>query len=302
MFSVIIPLYNKADYIAKSISSVLNQTFTDFELIIVDDGSTDNSLEIVESFNDERIKIFTQKNSGVSVARNNGVKNAKYDYIAFLDADDWWNDSFLQEMNLLIQESPDAVLYGSNYKLVTNGKEISKINITNFENGYINYFELFLLNKESPIWTSAVCIKKYCFLQEKGFKPNLKCGEDQEFWMRIACKYKIAYINKFLAFYNQDIDIQNRAITKIFHKENYYIFHLYDIEPFEKDNNLLKALLDFLKIRRLKQYHIIGMYKDELNEILNGVDRINYPLSLRLFYIVPPYILRILKKIKNFRF
>ena len=110
MFSVIIPLYNKAAYIEKAINSVLAQNFKEFELIIVNDGSTDDSfskltvicnrlsVENPEIFN--KIKIVQQENQGVSTARNNGVKIAKYDYIAFLDADDWWESTFLEEMKM----------------------------------------------------------------------------------------------------------------------------------------------------------------------------------------------------------
>ena len=95
MFTVVIPLYNKANYIEKAINSVLNQTFTEFEIIVVNDGSTDESLEKIGHFKDARLKIINQENAGVSTARNNGVKEAKYDYVAFLVADDWWDEHFL---------------------------------------------------------------------------------------------------------------------------------------------------------------------------------------------------------------
>ena len=107
MFSVIIPLYNKALYVEKAVRSVWSQTYRDFELIIVDDGSTDGSLSVVESLCSElsqtdlkaKFNIVSQKNSGVSTARNNGVKSARYPYICFLDADDWWEPTFLAEMS-----------------------------------------------------------------------------------------------------------------------------------------------------------------------------------------------------------
>lgn len=101
MFSVIIPLYNKSQYVEKAIRSVSVQTFQEFELIVVNDGSVDNGVEIVESLFQKLTapsggwSIKTQSNSGVSTARNNGVKSAKYNYIAFLDADDWWEPDFL---------------------------------------------------------------------------------------------------------------------------------------------------------------------------------------------------------------
>ena len=92
------PLYNKQDYILKCVSSILSQTYSQFELIVINDGSTDNSLSEIDKLTDQRLRIISQANAGVSTARNNGVKEARYDYIAFIDADDWWDKNFLEEM------------------------------------------------------------------------------------------------------------------------------------------------------------------------------------------------------------
>jgi glycosyltransferase involved in cell wall biosynthesis len=125
MFSIIIPLYNKALYIAKAIQSVAAQTYQEFELIVIDDGSKDESLEKLRVTSYElrennpdffaKIIIIEQQNQGVSITRNNGVKLAKYDYIAFLDADDWWEPTFFEEMKALIEEFPEGGIYGSSY-------------------------------------------------------------------------------------------------------------------------------------------------------------------------------------------
>ncbi|MBT8256619.1 MAG: glycosyltransferase family 2 protein, partial [Bacteroidia bacterium] len=98
MFSVVIPLYNKEAFISTTIRSVLDQSFQDFELLVIDDGSTDDSHKIVQEFNDSRIRLKSIKNSGVSVARNFGVEKSKYDWIAFLDADDYWTSGFLETL------------------------------------------------------------------------------------------------------------------------------------------------------------------------------------------------------------
>src|SRR5699024_6424946 len=95
MFSIVIPLYNKELSITNTLQSVLNQTFTDFEVVIVNDGSTDNSVEKVEAFNDPRIRLIHQANAGVSAARNKGIEEANYDWISFLDADDLWMENHL---------------------------------------------------------------------------------------------------------------------------------------------------------------------------------------------------------------
>jgi glycosyltransferase involved in cell wall biosynthesis len=303
MFSIIIPLYNKADYVAKAINSVLNQTFTEFELIIVNDGSTDNSLEIVGAIHDGRIRIINQKNSGVSTARNNGAKSARFDYVAFLDADDWWDATFLQEMSVLTRKYPKAELYASNYNVVRKGREISSITIRDIEDGYINYFDLFLEIKAGPVCSSAVCIKKQCFFNENGFKANLKSGEDLELWFRVACKYKIAYRNRVLAFYNQDVDTAFRAVGNVFPPENHYLFCLDDLNMYMQTNKKLKCLTDFLILETIRPYLAVGKYRKSALTLLKKVSRSNMPLGYRMFYFAPFFLYRLIyttyKKIKQ---
>ena len=101
MFSVVIPLYNKEDYIGKTIQSVLHQTYSEFEIIVVNDSSTDRSLKVVESFKDSRIKIYTIPNGGVSIARNYGIQKATHEIIALLDSDDVWEDNYLYSILIL---------------------------------------------------------------------------------------------------------------------------------------------------------------------------------------------------------
>src|SRR5574344_715427 len=113
MISVVIPLYNKERYIEKTIHSVLKQSFNKFEIVVVNDGSTDNSLAIVESIRDSRIRVFDQKNSGVSAARNRGIKEAKYDFIAFLDGDDEWLSNHLPIIANLIDKYPSCGVFAT---------------------------------------------------------------------------------------------------------------------------------------------------------------------------------------------
>src|SRR5690554_3840739 len=115
MISVVIPLYNKEKSIMNTIQSVLNQTFQDFEIVVINDGSTDKSAEIVEHIKDFRIRLVHQENQGVSAARNRGIKEAKYDWVAFLDGDDWWSDDFLTVLNDLQIKYPDAGIWAGQY-------------------------------------------------------------------------------------------------------------------------------------------------------------------------------------------
>src|SRR5690606_5467803 len=138
LFSIVIPLYNKEKHIAETLASVLGQSFADFEVIVVNDGSTDGSLSAVNAFNDPRLFVHTKENGGVSDARNYGIAKAKGDFIALLDADDTWEPTFLQEMKCLMEKYPDCDLYASafkklkKHKAILNGHKIPEEIILNF--------------------------------------------------------------------------------------------------------------------------------------------------------------------------
>lgn len=296
MFSVIIPLYNKAPYIAKAIESVLGQTYRDFEVIVIDDGSTDQSLEVAKTFENKSITIISQPNSGVSTARNNGVKLAKHPYICFLDADDWWHPTFLEEMKQLITDFPDAGIYGSGYYIVKNGQErIAPIGVPQgFERGIIDYCEVYAKTLCMPIWTGAVIVPKNIFDEEGGFKSQLKLGEDFDLWIRIVLKHKAILVNKPLAYYNQDVDVNNRgvAVHKTYSPVNHFIFNLDYLYDNEKNNHRLKILLDKLRVYILLKYRMQRAFPKEYNAEIKKVDFSVQPLGVRLQYYLPVWFLK----------
>ncbi len=296
MFSVIIPLYNKAPYVAKAIESVLGQTYRDFEVIVIDDGSTDQSLEVAKAFENKSITIISQPNSGVSTARNNGVKLAKYPYICFLDADDWWHPTFLEEMKRLITDFPDAGIYGSGYYIVKNGQErIAPIGVPQgFERGIIDYCEVYAKTLCMPLTSISVVIPKHIFDEEKGFKSQLKFGEDFDLWIRIALKHKVILVNKSLAYYNQDVDVNNRgvAVHKTYSPVNHFIFNLDYLYDNEKNNHRLKILLDKLRVYILLKYRMQRAFPKEYNAEIKKVDFSVQPLGVRLQYYLPVWFLK----------
>lgn len=272
MFSVIIPLYNKAPYVAKAIESVLGQTYRDFEVIVIDDGSTDQSLEVAKTFENKSITIISQPNSGVSTARNNGVKLAKHPYICFLDADDWWHPTFLEEMKRLITDFPDAGIYGSGYYIVKNGQErIAPIGVSQgFERGIIDYCEVYAKTLCMPLTSISVVIPKHIFDEEKGFKSQLKFGEDFDLWIRIALKHKVILINKPLAYYNQDVDVNNRAIGSRFYKpEEHMLFSNYGDFM---HNEGFRFLFERLALYGLLSYYLNDVNKLEVYQILSEIN------------------------------
>ena len=296
MFSVIIPLYNKAPYIAKAIESVLGQTYRDFEVIVIDDGSTDQSLEVAKTFENKSITIVSQPNSGVSTARNNGVKIAKHPYICFLDADDWWHPTFLEEMKRLITDFPDAGIYGSGYYIVKNGQErIAPIGVPQgFERGIIDYCEVYAKTLCMPLTSISVVIPKHIFDEEKGFKSQLKFGEDFDLWIRITLKHKVILVNKSLAYYNQDVDVNNRgvAVHKTYSPVNHFIFNLDYLYDNEKNNHRLKILLDKLRVYILLKYRMQRAFPKEYNAEIKKVDFSVQPLGVRLQYYLPVWFLK----------
>lgn len=308
MFSVIIPLYNKAAYIEKALKSVLNQSFHEFEVIIVNDGSTDNGVHIVEYFLrsqqqegnisvKEHVRIINQQNKGVAIARNNGVNAAKYEYIAFLDADDWWHKHYLAEMKQLIDKYPDAALYGSSYYQVKHEQRVkAEIGVNpDFKMGYIDYCKVYAKTLCMPVWTSAAIIRKPIFQEEKGFKPTLKLGEDFDLWIRVAMNHKVALLNKPLAFYNHDVDIKTRGVrnTDLYQPEEHYIFNLGYLESKERNNAALKTLLDALRVYVLLPYYLNKPTREAALYELDKVAWEQQPLKERIRYRSPIGLLRL---------
>lgn len=209
MFSVIIPLYNKAQTIEHTLASVLTQTFTAFEVLIVDDGSTDDSVNIIHRFtSDPRIKIIHQENQGVSVARNTGVKNAQYEYLAFLDGDDEWLPTFLEKVNEAIQQYPEAGMYGTpswHRNFQTGNAKASTLERYKNKIQLVDFFE----NPGVMPHTSAMVVSKKAFFaideNGNGFPVGMKCCEDWSCFYRIAYTSKMVYIGFPLAVRNNNI-------------------------------------------------------------------------------------------------
>lgn len=300
-FSVIMPLYNKALYVRKAIESVMAQTFPNWELVIVDDGSIDGSNDVAKSYNDSRIVYLHQSNQGVSVARNNGVLHSQYPFLCFLDADDWWEPTFLEEMAALIEEYPDAGIYGTNYTIINEAKRktrVAKIGVDEeFEKGYINYCQAYAKTMYMPLWTGAVCIPRNFFDEMHGFPQGIKLGEDFILWIHIALKYKVAFLNKSLAYYNQDVDTATRGVGKLHNPEEHMLWNLSDLEPLEKIDNDYKQLIDNLRVYGLQPYYLSHEYH---NDALSELAKVNWDLqSPRYlhFYHRPISLLRLHRKI-----
>lgn len=297
-FSVIIPLYNKATYVRKAIDSVLGQTFRNFELIVVDDGSTDDSAEIVKKCitGHANVTLLQQENSGVSAARNNGVAASHAPYLCFLDADDWWEPTFLEEIDNLIDDFPDAGIYGTNYTIVNETKHktrIAPIGVPDgFERGYINYFQAYSKHLGMPYNSSSVAIPREIFRAMGGFPTGVTFGEDFLLWAHIALDYKSVFINKPRSNYNQDIPVNLRAVGQLHSPARHMLWNLGDLEEKEKTIPDLKYLLDRLRVNGLMDYFISSTYHCEAEAELSKVDWEKQSRRIKWDYQMPLFLLR----------
>ena len=294
-FSVIIPLYNKAPYIEKALRSVLAQTFTDYELIVVDDGSQDDSANVAEKVLAESVirhQLIHQDNAGVSCARNRGVANSQGEYLCFLDADDWWAPTFLAEMSTLIDEYPKAGIYGTGYTIVNDTMHktrVAQVGVeSDFEKGYINYCQVYANTLAMPLTSISVAVPRFVFDEMRGFPKGIKLGEDFLLWLKISLRYKVAFLNKPLAFYNQDVEIAHRGvIRKGYNPDTFMTFHFGQFEEVEKKDHDLKVLLDRLRVYSLLRFRLSNDYPDRVDKEIAKVDFSNVNKIYRFYYKMP---------------
>lgn len=272
-FSVVMPVYNKEWFVEKSIRSVLEQTYKKFELIIIDDGSTDNSREVIESISDERIRYIYQENGGESRARNHGISLAKYEYVAFLDSDDIWLPDFLETMWKLINKKPHAAAFGCSYIHEPYREElIAQLkNMVKSEKVYDihNYFDFVFSHEQSLTASTTVCNKKA--LEKAGLFPEgLKNWVDLDLWARMGLYYDIVFTERVCALYNDVPGSVSKVKTKLYAPtfDNY--------KCYMKDENVLlerkKSFWEY--VARQKMYSAYQQYlldhdgKKAIREIL----------------------------------
>ena len=340
-FSVIIPLYNKAPYVRKALETVCAQTYREYEIIVINDGSTDNSAIIAEEYLNgvEGIsyKILFQQNAGVSVARNNGVAQASGEYIAFLDADDWWEPTYLEKMAQLIEDYPDAGLYACNYVYYKPGKTHVALNIPT---GYINYPKSYYESGAMPVTSITAIMPRTVFDEMGGFPLGIKLGEDFLLWAKTAMHYPVAFCEEPLAYYNNDVPVNLRATRNLHKPEHHMLFRLEllgdkamrllgdeangtndeckvdsvkfkGMENSKADTNAStpytlhptpseadwKSLLDKLRSTGLLEYWLDKRYHDQAAEELKKVDWDKQPASIKRTYKTPIWMLKVKRQV-----
>lgn len=313
--SVIIPVYNVAPYVRKCVESVLAQDLDpkDYEVILVDDGSTDGSGEICDSLAEGRIggeaerqigniKVLHQKNQGVAAARNAGAKVAKGEYLAFLDSDDWWAPTYLSRMLWLIENYPEAGLYACNYWYVKTGK--TRIGVTKmydvlcmmcareWKAGYVNYPKTYYENVGMPVWTGAAVMPHKVFDEVGGFPVGIRLGEDFLLWSKVVLRYKVAFLNEALAYYNNDIPAKFRATKKLHAPKYHMLFNMEYLQVAEQKDRDWKQLCDWLRVNGLMAYWMDKQYHDCAVEELQKVDWNQQSAKVKRMYKMPIWALK----------
>ncbi len=214
IISVVMPLYNKEREVSRAIKSVLNQTVKDFEVIVVNDGSTDKGRDVVSTINDQRIRMINQENRGVSAARNRGIEETRSELIAFLDADDEWMPYFLETIFRLLRNYPSCSVFATNYLYGhINGSFTPPIvrGLQGFpwEGIFESYFKV-ASKSDPPIWSSAVIVTKKAITSIGGFPLGVAFGEDLLTWAKLALNYGIAYSTHPCAICWPPADVHDR--------------------------------------------------------------------------------------------
>ncbi|MBU2955617.1 glycosyltransferase [Marinobacter sp. F3R08] len=198
LISIITPTYNRADFIAEAVQSVLDQTYQNFEHLIVDDGSNDNTREVLSPFlEDDRFKYFYQENQGQSVARNLALKHARGDFICFLDSDNAWLPIHLESLLAAFQETPDVdIVYGDGITIDEKGNELRRKNIKR-HSGYI----AFQMLKDNCVGMNMTMARRRCFDEMGGMSGKRKVADDYDLWLKFSSRYQFRYVPRYLAYY-----------------------------------------------------------------------------------------------------
>lgn len=261
--SIVIPLYNKRNAIFRTIQSVLAQTNQSFELIIVDDGSTDDSYSVVSKVDDHRIRLIHKDNGGVSSARNAGIRAAKYPFIALLDGDDYWEPTYLEDQLTLIEDYPKAGMWGVNYAFVKG--DICEPCYQGLAAGFRGYVEGYFSTSHNDLFcSSSVVIRKEVFEKVGYFDERIASSEDLDMWYRIILHYPVVYYDKVLAYYNQNAENRVAYDTDVHFpltKDFKYYIDKFDVD-FKRDKAFSHYLNSLVAARLLSEKYYFGEPQD----------------------------------------
>lgn len=297
-FTVIIPLYNKENYVESALKSILNQTFTDFEVIIVNDCSTDNSVSKIESYLSEKVTlIHHEKNKGLSAARNTGIQNAKAEYITYLDADDIWKPNFIELIKELIDTFNEAKIFATNYEEVYGNKVVIPQNGTKFlAKNAKQIIDFFKHNLQQGIYNhGSVCFHKSVFEKVGFYDETLTFSEDIDFNIRANSHFKLAYFNVIGMQYN--MQSENQITTSKISDKSLPDYSKYD--DLALQNPDLKKYLDFERYVLAKHLKLEGN-EEKSKKLIKQIDLKNLNRKQQFLLFFPTSIVKLVSNFKKF--
>lgn len=245
-YSVVIPLYNKAEYISRTLKSVLAQSFQNFEVIVVDDGSRDDSLKIARQTDSDKIRVIAQENQGTAVARNTGIEHASGEYIAFLDADDEWKSNYLETIDTLTEKYPQSDVFVTAYRVVMGKNKYNYSSRLTPDEGCLESYWMTFQYPYDFVWTSATVIRKSTVLKAGCFKPGERIGQDLDLWARVArINPRVAYSSAVCVDYNRNAGQNARKREKIAYAKAF----LQDLEEEMKNPEHSREELDMIQYK-----------------------------------------------------
>lgn len=305
LVSVIVPLYNKALWVERCIQSIIDQTYQNIEILIVNDGSTDNGREVVAAIDDSKIKIYDKSNGGVSSARNLGIEKAKGEYIAFLDADDEWLSSHIENILPELQKVTDVVLTCDQFIEVNNNDEFHNIATKNRNSiNTVDYIEMVSMGN---FYVHICCVLFNKSLLKKHnirFCKNMKMGEDINFILQVSQLGRFVQYDSLGFIYHHD-DLHSAMTRKITQAQlTPLYFYGIDVDNYNKkyQSNIKKFLLrEYYK--KAFQNRGLPLRREELSSQIGGgvhIRKISGLVYLAIRYC-PQFIFTFYKKVKTWK-
>jgi glycosyltransferase involved in cell wall biosynthesis len=294
-FSVVISVYNKAEFIADTLNSVLAQTVQDFEIVILNDGSTDDSENSIRPFKDDsRVRFYSKENKGAAAGRNYAIQKADGEYIALLDADDIWKPFYLEEQLKLIEKYPTNKIFATNSEILKKGKTSHRqfsVDISKKEPIVVDYFEASYL--DSILHSSTTVVKREVFDTVGLYDTDIRSGQDTDLYVRMGLQYKVVFSPKICVQYRVIENSLFRSSKKLSDKPSFEAY-----EKYEATNPSLKKFLD------ISRYSLCLIAKLEGNKVgfernYEKIDLANLNKKQRFLLAQSPKNLKQLLKLKN---
>lgn len=295
-FSVVISVYNKGDFIQRTLESVLNQTVDDYEIIIVNDASTDHSDVILKELDSDKITYHCfETNQGAAAARNKGIKIATGTYIALLDGDDIWDSKYLEEISLLLEKFPNHKVFATAIRIQEHdgmrSSQYTFLNPDNKKHVSLDYFESSL--KNTLLTSSSTVIEKSVFKDIGYYDTAIKSGQDTDLWIRIGLKYAIAFSTIPCATYSYAPISLYKSIKTVRDRPNFVAY-----ENLEKENKTLKKFLD---LNRFSLAIRAKLWKEpkEAQFFIDRIDTHNLSKVQQALLLTPAPVIKLLFFIKR---